>query len=267
MEQARYREYPVNPALAPFVKCIWSLESTLSTYDAPWERILPDGCLELVFHFRDPFLSRFANGEEVLQPFSFVVGQMRRFLEIKPAGQTGFVAVRFYAHGAYRFFPRSLNDVAAGVVHLPEVWRTRGKEWTDRVASARGMQRRIQVVEQLLMTALCRYGRKDPAVDQCLNLIALSEGQGSVIRLAAEIGLSSRHLNRRFQTAVGLTPKEFSRLQRFLSALRRVKDQKEALTEIAVACGYFDQAHFNHDFREFAGMAPGELSTFPNVAF
>jgi AraC-like DNA-binding protein len=266
MEQARY-EYPVNPALAPFVKSIWSFESNLPTYHAPWERILPDGCVELVFHFRDPFLSRFANGEEVLQPISFVVGQMRRFLEIRPAGQTGFVAVRLYAHGAYRFFPRSLNDVAAGVVDLPEVWRKRGKEWTDRVASARGMQRRVQVIEQALMGALCRYGQKDPTVDRCLNLIALGDGQWSVVRLAEEIGLSSRHLNRRFQGAVGMSPKEFSRVRRFLSALPRLKNRKETLTEIAVACGYFDQAHFNHDFREFAGMAPGELSTFPNVAF
>jgi AraC-like DNA-binding protein len=51
-------------------------------------------------------------------------------------------------------------------------------------------------------------------------------------------------------------------------ALHLVSSGKlRCLTEIAHTCGYFDQAHFNHEFREFAGMSPGELATFPNVAF
>jgi transcriptional regulator GlxA family with amidase domain len=93
-------------------------------------------------------------------------------------------------------------------------------------------------------------------------------GQLSVARLACETGTSSRHLTRRFQDAVGISPKEFARVSRFLSALRCLRTAKHhTLTETALVCGYFDQAHFNHDFREFAGMAPGELFTFPNVAF
>ena len=57
-----FREYPVHATLAPFVKCIWSMESDQPVYDAPRERILPDSCVELVVHFRDPFRSHFANG-------------------------------------------------------------------------------------------------------------------------------------------------------------------------------------------------------------
>jgi len=65
-----------------------------------------------------------------------------------------------------------------------------------------------------------------------------------------------------------VNPKEFSRVQRFLHALRLLRKQEhETLTETALACGYFDQAHFNHEFREFAGITPGELFTFPNLAF
>jgi Domain of unknown function (DUF6597) len=63
MGEPRYREYPIRPALASFIKCIWSLESDGPEYDALPERILPDGCVELVFHFHDPFRTRFANGE------------------------------------------------------------------------------------------------------------------------------------------------------------------------------------------------------------
>jgi AraC-like DNA-binding protein len=268
MDETRYREYPIRPALASLVKCVWSLESDRPIYNAPRERILPDGCVELVFHFHDPFRTHFANGKSAMQPRSFVVGQMKRFLEIVPVGRMGLIAIRFYARGAYLFLPRSLNQVAAGVVDLREVLKSRADEWTERVALARGMNARVGIVEEGLLASLREHGRYDRMVDRCLQLIETAAGQSSVAQLASEIGASSRQLTRRFQNAVGVGPKEFSRVKRFLYALRCLRDRKDqTLTETALACGYFDQAHFNHEFREFAGITPGELFTFPNVAF
>ena len=112
----RFREYPFHPTLAPFVKCIWSMESDRPIYEAPRERILPDSCVELVVHFGDPFRSHFANGASDLQPRSFVAGQMKNFLEIEPAGRMGLIAVRFHARGAYLFLPAPLSAVAAALV-------------------------------------------------------------------------------------------------------------------------------------------------------
>jgi len=268
MGEPRYREYPISPALASFIKCIWSLESDGPVYDALPERILPDGCVEVVFHFHDPFRTHFANGDGSVQPQSFVVGQMKRFLEIAPVGRIGFIAIRFYARGAYLFFPRSLDQVAAGVVDLREVWKERANEWTDRVALAGGMAARVGIIEDALVAALRENGRYDRMVDRCLQLIETAAGQSTVAQLASEIGVSSRQLSRRFQNAIGMSPKEFSRVSRFRYVLRCLRERKnQTLTETALACGYFDQAHFNHEFRELAGMTPGEFFTFPNVAF
>ena len=60
METPRVREYPIHPDLAPFVKCMWSLVSYGPMSAGPRERILPDSCVELVFHFGDPFRTYFA---------------------------------------------------------------------------------------------------------------------------------------------------------------------------------------------------------------
>jgi AraC-like DNA-binding protein len=262
----RIREYPVHAALVPFVKCVWSLESE-GPVQAPRERILPDSCVELVFHFYDPFRSHFASGESALQPRSFVVGQMKRFLEIQPAGRAGFVAVRFHARGAYLFFHRPLSEVAAGVVDLEDLWPARGREWTERIALAPGMEARLRLIEEALLAQLCENGRTDPAVDRGLQLIEASGGQIRVAQLAAQIGVSCRQLTRGFQRAVGLSPKEFGRIHRFLHALELLGRGHESLADVALACGFFDQAHFTHEFREFAGMSPSALSTFPNVSF
>jgi AraC-like DNA-binding protein len=221
-----------------------------------------------VFHFGDPFRSYFANGGSALQPASFVVGQMTRYLEIEPTGRSGFVAVRFVARGAYLFFHRPLCEVAAGVVDLDEIWCRRAREWTERIALAPTMGARLRLVETLLLGLLRENGRTDPAVDRGLEIIEASGGQIRVARLAAELGVSCRHLTRQFQRAVGVSPKEFVRVSRFLRAVKALDQGRHgSLTEVALACGFFDQAHFNHEFRELAGMSPGQLATFPNISF
>ena len=262
------REYSVHPVLSPLVKCIWSQESKRAIFNAGRERILPDSCVELVIHFHDPFLTHFPDGPTALQPQGFVVGQMKRFLEIEPAGRIGLIAVRFRARGAYLFFQRPLNEVAAGIVDIEDIWNERGRELTERIALAFGMTERVRIIEEALLGLLAKNGRYDRTVDQCLQLIDAKRGQLNVAQLAAHLGVSNRQLSRRFQHVVGLSPKEYARVSRFLHAMSLMNDSSpHTLTETALACGYYDQAHFNHEFREMAGMAPGEFFDFPDVVF
>ena len=262
------REYSVHPVLSPFVKCIWSQESDRAILNAGRERILPDSCVELVIHFQDPFLTHFPGECSALQPQSFVVGQMKRFLEIEPAGRMGLIAVRFRARGAYLFFQRPLSEVAAGIVDLEDIWKELAGELTERIATAGGTTERVRIIEEALLGLLAKNGHYDRTVDRCLQLIDADRGQLNVAQLAATLGVSNRQLSRRFQHVVGLSPKEYARVSRFLHVIRLFSDSEpRTLTDTAMACGYLDQAHFNHEFREMAGMTPGEFFSFPNVVF
>jgi AraC-like DNA-binding protein len=259
------REHVIAPDLRPFIKSIWSLEGSAMPGEPSWQRILPDGAVELVFHFADRFETIYANGRRERQPWSFVVGQMDRFIEISPRGEIGFIAVRFHARGAYRFFRCSLKAVAAGVVDARAIW----KHCTaDQIASVSSIRGRLGVVEQSLRRAL-RCGRAhDRVVDAGLQLIESNAGQLRVSELASEIGVSARELTRRFENAVGVSPKQHSRIIRFVCALNLLRERKHhTLTDLALACGYFDQAHFNHDVRELGGIAPREIFVRDDLAF
>jgi AraC-like DNA-binding protein len=262
-----FREYAIPPSLSPFVKSIWSFEDRATIYGKARERILPDACVELVIHFRDPFRNYFADGTANLQPGSFVVGQMKRFLEIEPCQASGFVAVRFHARGAYLFLRSPLTEITNSVVPLKEIWNSRANEYSERVALARRMPARVRVVEEMLLEALRENGKRDCAIERGVQLIQNATESISITGLASTLGLSSRQLTRRFQNAIGMTPKEFVRVNRFIRAARRMREHSDSsLTETAYECAYFDQAHFNHEFREFAGMTPGEFIVAKNVA-
>ena len=71
------------------------------------------------------------------------------------------------------------------------------------------------------------------------------------------IGLSQRRFIELFRDQIGLTPKAFCRVRRFQRVLESVH-RKPAVdwAQVALDGGYYDQAHFIHDFQNFSGMTP-----------
>ena len=88
--------------------------------------------------------------------------------------------------------------------------------------------------------------------------IVNSGGLVPIRSLVDETGWSQKHLISQFREHIGLAPKMFARVMRFGSALDRLRRRDHAsLTELALDCGYYDQAHLTRDFREFSGVTPG----------
>src|SRR3984893_9100332 len=78
-----------------------------------------------------------------------------------------------------------------------------------------------------------------------------------IAAVADRIGLSARRFIDVFRKEVGLTPKLFCRVRRFQKVLRLVqRGRPVAWADVALDCGYYDQAHFIHDFRAFSGLTP-----------
>ena len=101
--------------------------------------------------------------------------------------------------------------------------------------------------------------RIDPHVRAAVDLIQRERGLVTVDALARRVGLTARHLERRFNHVVGISPKRLARITRFQRALRLLdaRDSPQRGAHTAAACGYADQAHFIRDFRALAGCSPG----------
>ncbi len=97
-----------------------------------------------------------------------------------------------------------------------------------------------------------------PPVHLAVRSVLERKGNVSVSNLAGEYGLSNRQFERRFKEFAGLSPKLYSRIIRFQAATEHKLDRARDLTEIAYACGYYDQSHFINDFRQFSGYSPKE---------
>lgn len=258
----RYVEHPVPPDLAPFVMVLWGLETDGG---GPPERILPDGIAEAVFHYRRPFEDAFAGAELRSQARSFVVLQASKYLDIRPVGASGFVSVRFFAGAFSSFVSVPLATLADQSVPSGELWGDEIVEVEDRLAAAKNDGERFGVVIAFLRRCLRRHEKRSVAA--LVEAVTRPGGRIRVADLAASAGVSARQLQRVFRDRIGLTPKSFARICRFLSACHMLRDGERPLAGVAAACGYFDQAHLVHEVRAFAGESPSALRDREDVSF
>lgn len=133
-------------------------------------------------------------------------------------------------------------------------------ELTERLAERGGAGSKLAALEDALLARWARLDPRDPRVVFAVRWL-LSHPGGRVSDLASELGVSGRHLHRRFAPAVGYGPKTFQRIvrfQRLLDVARRRETGRPELGSLALALGYADQAHMTREVAELAERTPGE---------
>jgi len=121
------------------------------------------------------------------------------------------------------------------------------------------------VLEVALLARLNERLQLNTAVRYALQEFARRPEIPRVQELAHEAGLSRRRFSQLFRVQVGLTPKLYCRLQRFQNTLRLIASVTSVdWAELALAAGYYDQAHFAHEFRDFSGLSPSAYLASPS---
>lgn len=255
----RYHEFQCAPPLSKNVECLWLLEGDDWQQSTTPERLLPDGCVELILNFGDLFREHKEAGRLELQPSRFVAGQMTGPVLVSPTGPVQLLGIRFAPGGTLPFFHVPPGELTNRIAPLTDVSGALDRELSGRPYDARGMPEKIGVVESLLLRRMSAKEEKGASLQHAISEIVSSGGQISVDRLANDLGISGRQLERRFLNEVGIGPKLLCRILRFQQVFRAVEREDKNWAGIAADCGYYDQAHLIRDFRQFAGQTPSVL--------
>jgi AraC-like DNA-binding protein len=175
-------------------------------------------------------------------------------------GPASGVQANLTARGARLLFNRPLADLANRTVSLRDLFGASIGRLQQALYDARTWEARFAVLDRELLSRIQIAAPIPRELSSAWELLVRSGGRCSVRELSHTIGWSERHLGRQFDHQFGMTPKTFARVLRFGRAVRRITSRApSALADIALDCGYFDQAHFTHDFHAFAGVTPTEL--------
>ncbi|MEV7520464.1 AraC family transcriptional regulator [Streptomyces sp. NPDC091371] len=249
------------------------LRPILHSYAGYWDaaatpyrvRLVPTGRAVVVISLGEPFAQIRRLGDAG-PAFSQVTGSLVAGLEDgsrvcdHPGGQEA-IRLELTPLGAYRLFAVPMGELTNRVVELCDVLGPEAGVLVEQLAATRDWAARFDLLDIALSARLARGPLPAPEVGHAWRLLSDAHGNLPVARIAAEVGWSQGHLVRRFTEQVGLTPKMSARVLRFHRAVRLLTREDATPTRVTAACGFYDQAHLNREFRALAGTTPGRMAT------
>ena len=247
-----------QPLLSQFVRVFWYWEGEAVPH--PKERLLPSGESELVINLRDePMRIYDWRDTSRFETFghSLLSGARTEPFVIDTASEDHVLGVHFCPGGVFPFLDLPASELHNLCLPLDVLWRGGIRSLRDRLLEAATVEARFSLVEDFLIGQLRKPLEHHPAVAYALGHFCRIPHAITVASVTDRIGLSARRFIQVFHDQVGLTPKAFCRVRRFQRVLDSIHGASEVdWSQVALDCGYYDQAHFIHDFQEFSGLRP-----------
>jgi AraC-like DNA-binding protein len=240
-----YEEYPPGDGLRQYIASYWKFVAPPGDYPPIQHTAPPDGCVSLllytnpIYHLRQSILLGPSIGvvQSTLLPGSVYVGA--RFM---PGAFSCF----------FDYPSESLRDrhiLLGNEAHFSDIFDRLDADFEN-----------LDSIGKVLLQF--KNGEPDVEVGKAVRLLVESEGNLRIAEIIRQAFIGERQLQRRFRQEVGLSMKEFARVRRMRAAMVRLVLHRQTTLDASLNSGYYDQAHFLHDFQSFARMKPSELENY-----
>ena len=249
--------FPQLP-LSQFVENMWLVQGYETGYKR--EKILPDGAIELIFDL-DPepkyiFEDEASAGFRTVKK-AWISGERTKYIVIGAEKNQSMVGVRFRPGGAYPFFRFPISELSESVTELDLIWGSLVDEIRNQLQEIEHPDDRLLRLESLLLQQVQRTLEPNRLIAFAVKQLQQSPQFLAIRDLASMVGISQKHLISQFEKVVGLRPKSFARVCKFQKVVNLLEQQNQIeWSDLALECGYYDQAHFIKEFQAFSGLNP-----------
>ena len=244
--------------LKPFVRTYRIIESQ----DELVNRVLPNTSLAIAFRCKGNVNYIRENRYDNL-PISTISGIRKSVRLINYSEDTTTIVILFKEAGAKAFFKEPLHELFEESVSLDNfIPQEKIAIIEELLAEAKTNNQKIAIIEQFLLSRLHDY-KPDKLISAAVAIIQSKKGVIKIKELANALYISQDAFEKRFRKTIGSSPKQFC----YVVRIKSIIDQKQGnqnLIDLAFDAGYFDQPHFNKDFKLFTGQTPSEFFKFPS---
>lgn len=223
------------------------------------DKLLPDGGIHLLMDmankpsklYHDMTLESFLEFDKC-----FISGQHRSYILIE-ANVSSMMVTRFKPGGAYPFFNFPISHLNDKVVQLEPLVGGSVEMTRQQIMAEPDVSAKFRIIESYFLDCITNGVDENGSLTIALEELMNNPFKVTTKGLAEKAGISQKHLISLFEKKVGLTPKVLSRIFRFQQVIRKIEENGSIdWMDIALECGYYDQAHFIKDFSEFSGINP-----------
>jgi AraC-like DNA-binding protein len=226
----------------------------------PLRQQVPTTFLPLIVNFGSPWGIGDSEDGAPTAYGSFLAGLGERSSYVRATGPATCIQVNLTPLAAHMFLGLPMYELANRVVTLGDVLPRRARQLTERLEDAPTWEERFELLDDVFSARLAEARTPSRDVAWAWTMLERTNGTAPIGWICDKLGRSRRHLAVRFREQIGLTPKTVARILRFERAVALLTRGDVPLAELAFECGYYDQAHLNRDFREFAGKPPSAFA-------
>ena len=221
------------------------------------QRVFPYGNIILVFHYKQPYFFQKKDEKGEIEPKTVICGQQTTYYDLTPSKDSGMIFIVFKPYGARMFFNMPMNEIYDQNIAFEYIVGNEALEIEDKIQHTVTIEEKAAIIDGYLVQKLVQNKLNSRQIIDVFNQINHGNRPISVKQLAEISCLSKKQFERHFSEMVGINPKKYLRIVRFQKA-RLLKKQNPFLdfTSLGYECGYYDQAHFIHDFKKLTGLTP-----------
>ncbi|MEM1121810.1 MAG: DUF6597 domain-containing transcriptional factor [Bacteroidota bacterium] len=258
-----FQEIKPNLPLRPYINCFWYYDESQKESALIKERVIPNGCMELIFHLGDRVIRSTSSTSGSNPRFNFV-GQKTSAYFIQPTGSTRMFGIRFFPHTTTFLIPVPLAELTNQVLPLDTIFGSSINQLSQQIYNLQTPEQIVPIVTKFLLNHLSTYEMtyNHQRVELVVRKILKSRGGVRIDVLAQKMDISCRYLELIFKEFTGISPKLFSRITQFQTIFELINQQPTLnLTQLAYLNNYADQAHFTRTCKQFTGVSPKHFLT------
>lgn len=255
-----------DPRLRGLVSCYWVVDGKhiserLRAHEPAEDLLIPDGLSEVVFNRGCPGFERWKLGaRESHQPMpcSYLIGGRSHSVNTHAPEPVHLAGVKLDSRFLRSTIRTPLTELRDTTLSLSAFGDPQLLALEDSIANALCIEALVALLDNYFLAAMRDLRRGRTAVDALISRIQLDGGATPILGWARQHSVDSRSLERAFCADVGMTPKQYARVVRFRRHYQALISADVYKTPLSAKLdGFYDQSHFNREFRHFTGVAPG----------
>lgn len=242
--------------LSSFVQYFWQVQVDFANKKNFTHISTASSCSGLQFYFEGGFGNAQNSSFVSFEKAAVFHGQTNSPEDFITNGSAGIFGVKFYPFAVPLLFGVPATELTNQILTLDILLGSEGTALIERIYTARDFTERVDATSQFLINQMDVTKPLDGRIVDAVHLINLRNGITDLASLLKKVSLSERQFERKFNEMIGFTPKSYAKIVRFEYAKNCFETNTQSFTDIATLCGYYDQAHFNRDFKALSGHTP-----------
>jgi AraC-like DNA-binding protein len=258
-----YKRLLPPASLKEYVQYFWCGELQLKSGEMFTHYSAASSKAQLLFHYCGDFKIRSASGNIENTFTAGLYGQKALYNQYWTySKESGIFGVQLYPHALAALFSIPASELTNQIVALDELLGSHSLKLTEKVNTCHSFEEKVNIVSDFLISRISTQKSKYKNIELAILQMHHHTGQLTLSDLVSHSCLSQRQFERSFKELAGFSPQFYSKLIRFERALYTISDLEKNFTQLSIELGYYDQAHFNRDFKQFTGLSPSQYIAF-----